>query len=65
MRELSVKKFASFAEAEAAERAEYRSMTPSERLELIAQLRALRHGPDDATAPRLERNLTITELARS
>ncbi|MCW5977100.1 MAG: hypothetical protein KIT09_03445 [Bryobacteraceae bacterium] len=64
VRAFTVRKFSSFEEAERAEREDYRSMTPGERLELIAQLRALRHGPDDATAPRLERVLTITELQR-
>lgn len=56
--------YASFDEADEADRAKYRSMTPRERLELISQLRALLHGPDDASAPRLERVFTITELSR-
>ena len=60
----TVRKFSSFEEAERAEREQYRAMTAQERLELISQLRALRHGPDDASAPRLERVLTITELER-
>jgi hypothetical protein len=50
----SLRIFANFADAERAEREEYRAMTPAERLELVSQLRALRHGPDDVTAPRLE-----------
>jgi hypothetical protein len=56
--------YASFEEAEQADRANYRSMTPQERLELISHLRALLHGPDDASAPRLERVFRITELPR-
>lgn len=56
--------YASFEEADQAERAKYQAMTAQERLELISQLRALLHGPDDASAPRLERILTITELSR-
>lgn len=62
---VNARTFASFGEAEQADRDEYRAMTPSQRLELIAQLRALRHGPDDATAPRLERVFRIIELSRS
>lgn len=64
MRVFHVAKFSSFAEADEADRAHYRAMTPRERLELISQLRALLHGPDDASAPRLERILKITELPR-
>ncbi len=56
--------YKSFEEADQADRAKYRSMTPQERLDLISQLRALLHGPDDASAPRLERVLRITELPR-
>ena len=65
MRALKLAKFSSFDEAEKAERAEYRAMSPQDRLEIISELRALLHGPDDASAPRLERVLTVTELSRS
>ena len=65
VRRFTVRKFSSFEEAEQADREQYRAMTARERLELISQLRALRHGPDDAAAPRLERVLRITELERS
>ena len=64
MRSFTVRKFSSFEEAEQADRERYRSMTAQERLEMISQLRALLHGPDDASAPRLERVLRITELER-
>ncbi len=64
MRTVTATIYASFDEADQADRAKYRSMTPAERLELISYLRALLHGPDDASAPRLERVLTITELPR-
>jgi hypothetical protein len=64
MRELQIRVFSSFEEAEEAERNEYKAMTPEQRVELISQLRALVHGPDDATAPRLERVLRITQLER-
>jgi hypothetical protein len=57
-----IKAFCSFAEAERAEREEYRAMTAEQRLELVSQLRALR--PDDATAPGLERVLRVTQLAK-
>lgn len=65
MRKITVRKFSSFEEAEQAEREQYRKMTARERLELISELRALRHGRDDATAPRLERVFRIIELERS
>ncbi len=64
MRAVTATVYASLEEADQADRAQYRSMTPQERLELISQLRALLYGPDDASAPRLERVLTITELSR-
>jgi hypothetical protein len=64
MRSVTAAIYNSFEEADQADRARYRSMTPAERLELISQLRALLHGPDDASAPRLERVLRITELSR-
>jgi hypothetical protein len=65
VRTVAVKIYDSFEQADEADRAKYRSMTPQERLELISQLRAQLHGPDDASAPRLERVLTIIELPRS
>ena len=64
MRVLRVAKFDSFEEADEADREQYRAMTPQQRLDLIGLLRAMYHGPDDASAPRLERVLTITELSR-
>ena len=64
MRTVTATIYSSFDQADEADRAKYRSMTPQERLELISQLRALLHGPDDASAPRLERVLTITQLSR-
>lgn len=51
MRRFTVRKFSTFEEAEQADREQYRAMTARERLELISQLRALRHGRDDAAAP--------------
>ena len=65
VRTFTVTKFTSFEEADKADREQYRAMTPLERVELVSQLRALLHGPDDASAPRLERVLKITKLARS
>jgi hypothetical protein len=64
VRTFTVKKFSSFEEADRADREECRAMTAQQRLEMISQLRALRHGPDDASAPRLERVLRIIELER-
>jgi hypothetical protein len=57
VRRLAVAKFSSFEEAGEADRAYYRSLAPRERLELVSQIRALYHGSDDASAPRLERVL--------
>jgi len=62
VRRFTVRKFSTFEEAEQADREQYRAMTARERLELISQLRALRHGRDDAAAPRLGRVLKITGL---
>lgn len=60
-----VAKFSSFEAADEADREQYRAMTAEERLEIISVLRAMAHGPDDASAPRLERVLRITELEQS
>ena len=56
--------FKSFEEADRADKAYYLSLTPQQRLEIVTQLRALLYGPDDDSAPRLERVYRIVELPR-
>lgn len=60
--EKRVRKFKTFAEAEAADREFYRSLTPDQRLEILLELVSQEDG--DAP-PRLERVYRITPLARS
>jgi hypothetical protein len=57
--------FSSFEDAEAATRAEYRAMTPRERVDLVLRLVADYHGWTDDTAPRLERVLRVLPGPRS
>jgi hypothetical protein len=54
--------FDSFAEADAAERQERWAMRPTQRLEILEQLRLLKY-PDGKTAPRLQRLLEVVEPA--
>lgn len=65
MKALKVAKFGSFQEADRADKAYYLSLTPEQRLDIVAQLRALAYGPDDETAPRLARVYRIVKLPRS
>jgi hypothetical protein len=55
--------FSSFAEAEAAERADDKAMTPWQRLELLERLRST-HYPDGKTPPRIQRVLEIVSAPR-
>ena len=59
-----IAKFRSFHEAEAATRDYYRQLSPSERLEILFQLRAMAHKESDATPGRLARIYRITQLQR-
>ncbi len=56
-----VRVFQSHEEAEAADRAYYRSLTPQQRLEILLELIA-RARPQDESAERLERVYRIVEL---
>jgi hypothetical protein len=62
--EKTVQKFESFAAADAAEAAYYRSLTPTERLDILLEL--VNNGqPRDEAQRRLERVYRIVELAQS
>jgi hypothetical protein len=54
--------FSSFEEADAADRAYWRSRTPLERLEALELMRQSAYGYDDPTASRLERVLEFARL---
>ena len=62
----TVQKFASFADAEKAENAYYRSLTPEQRLEILFDLVA-RHNEirnPDEPQPRLKRVYRISQLSQ-
>ena len=59
-----VRQFDSYAEAEAADRAYYRSLTPEQRLEILFDLVA-RYREEHGCSERLERVYRIVELSRS
>jgi hypothetical protein len=56
--------FHSFDEADRADKAYYLSLTPEQRLRMVAELRTILYGPDDDSAPRLARVYRIVELPR-
>ena len=58
--ELAVRKFATFEEAEAADRAYYRSLTPAERLSIMMDPEG-----GDAASARFERVYRIVKLGES
>jgi hypothetical protein len=59
-----VAKFRTFRESEAATRAYYQRLSPTERLEILFQLRAMAHKESDATSRGLARVYRITQLKR-
>jgi hypothetical protein len=59
-----VAKFRTHEEAEEATREYYRRLSPAQRLEILFQLRALRHMENDAAFGRLARVFRIAELKR-
>ena len=59
-----VGKFRTFREAEAATRAYYQRLSPSERLEILFQLRAISQKESDATSGRLAPVYRIAQLKR-
>jgi len=62
--QLVIAKFRTFREAEAATHDYYRSLLPSERLEILFQLRATAQQDGDATSGRLARVYRIAQLKR-
>jgi len=58
-------KFQTFREAETATRDYYRSLSPSERLEILFQLRAMAQKENGAASGRLARVYRIAQLQRS
>ena len=56
--------FASFEDADAADRQAYERMSPRERIEMLLSLRRLLVKDGDESAERLERVVTVVELAR-
>ena len=59
-----IAKFRSFREAEAATREYYLRLSPSERLEILFQLRAMAHKESDAISGRVARVYRIAQLQR-
>ncbi len=59
-----VAKFRTFREAEEATREYYRRLSPSERLEILFQLRSLAQKEGNAASERLARVYRIAELPR-
>ena len=59
-----IRKFDSHAQAEAADRDFYRSLTPEQRLEILFELVA-RYREEHGCSERLERVYRIVELSRS
>ena len=56
--------FASFQEADEADRQAYDRMSPQERIEMLLSLRRMMVKEGDESAERLERVLTIVELPK-
>jgi len=56
--------FASFEEADDADRQAYERMSPQERIEMLLSLRRMMVKEGDESAERLERVLTVVELPR-
>jgi hypothetical protein len=56
--------FASFEEADEADRQAYNRMSPQERIEMLLSLRRVMVKEGDESAERLERVLTVVELPR-
>ena len=56
--------FASFEEADEADRQAYDRMSPQERIEMLLSLRRMMLKEGDESAERLERVLTVVELPR-
>ena len=56
--------FASFEEADEADRLAYERMSPQERIEMLLSLRRMMVKEGDESAERLERVLTVVELPR-
>jgi hypothetical protein len=59
-----VAKFRTHQEADQATREYYRRLSPSQRLEILFQLRALAHKEEGATSGRLARVYQIAQLQR-
>jgi hypothetical protein len=59
-----LRRFTTHQEAENADKAEYRRMSPEDRLEMSLRLRRMWLGEEDATEQRLERVLTRAQLPR-
>jgi hypothetical protein len=56
--------FASFEEADNADRQAYERMSPQQRIEMLLSLRRMMVKEGDESAERLERVLTVVELPR-
>ena len=56
--------FASFEEADDADRQDYERMSPQQRIEMLLWLRRMMVKEGDESAERLERVLTVVELPR-
>ena len=56
--------FASFEEADEADRQAYDRMSPKERIEMLLSLRRMMVKEGDESAERLERVITVVELPR-
>jgi hypothetical protein len=56
-----VRKFSNFAEAEAAERAYWRSLTPEERMEIFAELQRRHQGDPPPPLERVYRIIPLSE----
>ena len=59
-----VRVFASFDEADEADRRDYERMSPGQRIEMLLWLRRSMVKEGDESAERLERVLTVVELPR-
>ena len=59
-----VRVFASFEEADEADRQAYDRMSPQERIEMLLSLRRMMVKEGDESAERLERVLTVVELPK-
>jgi hypothetical protein len=65
LRDAPVRLFHSFAEAEAADREYYRSLTPQERLDILLEMVARHRESLGEAGERLERVCRITQLGKS